>query len=426
VTDTSLQFELDGLRRDFGVVLQRCRQQSGQSGALRTADIDELRRLLAELEQCAGVRTVDDGRSAPPVAQLDARLSQRKSALIEASLDPVIATDYQGRVLEFNPAAERILGYARADAIGRELADLIVPHRLRVAVQAALAEFRSTGESAWIGRKVEAPALKSDGSEFTVLLAVARIAHEKPPMLAIYLKDLTARKEAEGQVARYQERLRGLTAELLIAEESERRRLASDLHDGLSQTIALAKMKLIALLDRKHAQLHEPLMEIAALIDQANHSLRSITFELSPPVLHDLGLEPAVDWLVEHIHARYGLDIKLENDGQPKPADEQTRVIMFRAIRELLINAAKHAAAHRVHVCLKRVDNDVQATVDDDGVGMEHNAMVVRGSGLFSIRERLNHVGGSIEIDSLPGRGTSICLRAPLKASGMQTAKVKA
>ena len=101
-------------------------------------------------------------------------------------------------------------------------------------------------------------------------------------------------------------------------------------------------------------KLDESLDEIEELIEQANRAARSISFELSPPVLHDLGLEPAVQWLVENIQARYGIEIVLEDDGQPKPADEKTRVILFRSIRELLINAAKHAGARRVHVRLER------------------------------------------------------------------------
>jgi len=117
---------------------------------------------------------------------------------------------------------------------------------------------------------------------------------------------------------------------------------------------------------------------------------------------------------VENIQTRYGIEITLKDDGQPKPADEKTRVILFRSIRELLINAAKHAGASAVRVSLEREDERLSVTVEDDGVGMEPNAMYVRGSGLFSIHERLTHVGGSMNIESAPGRGTSIRLCSPL------------
>jgi PAS domain S-box-containing protein len=427
ITDNSLQFELDGLRRQLAAVQQLCQQQPGKLEALWPGVMDELRRSVDALHECAGARH-DNGSPAPAKSEAStpAHSAQRRSAIIEASLGAVITTDYEGRVVEFNTAAEALFGYTCADAIGRELTNLIVPPRLRPPLRVALADFRATGESPWIAKQLEALALRSDGAEVPIEFAVTRIANEDPPLLAVYVHDLRERKAAEREVALYQKRLRSLTAELLLAEESERRRLAVDLHDGLSQTIALAKMKLVTLLRSTDATLHGSLTEIEQLIDQANQSARSVTFELSPPVLHDLGLEPAVQWLVEHIHARYGLDIVLEGDGQPKPADATTRVIVFRAIRELLINAAKHARAQRVHVRLERLDDDVTATVDDDGVGMDPETAAVQGSGLFGIRERLGHMGGSIDIDSSPGRGTSICLRAPLKSLGTSTRRVRA
>ena len=152
------------------------------------------------------------------------------------------------------------------------------------------------------------------------------------------------------------------------------------------------------------------------LASESVDEVRSITFELSPPVLHDLGLEPAVQWLVENIQTRYEMEVELEDDGQPKPTDEKIRVILFRAIRELLINAAKHAGTCQVRVRLAREEDWLTAIVEDDGVGMARDLALVRGTGLFSIRERLNHVGGDLRIESARGRGTKISLRTPTAA----------
>ncbi len=256
------------------------------------------------------------------------------------------------------------------------------------------------------GREVHAT--PSDVSEFPL----RRAAH--PRVVA-------ERGRAAQKLALYQRHLRALTAELLLTEERERRRLAVDLHDGLSQTIALAQMKLSALRRCVDGPVSEAVDEIEDLIEQANRSARSLTFELSPPVLHDLGLEPAVRWLVEHIGSRYGIEIRLQDDGQPKPADETMRVILFRSIRELLINAAKHAGSRCVHVFLWRDGNCVGAVVEDDGVGMQGDVSESHGSGLFSIRERLDHVGGRMHIESAPGRGTRISLRAPLETATTTT-----
>jgi len=220
------------------------------------------------------------------------------------------------------------------------------------------------------------------------------------------------RADSGRRIDAYQERLRSLTAELLLAEERERRQQALDLHDGLSQTIALIQMRIAALELGADREQSAALRTIRDLIAQANHAVRSVSFELSPPVLHDLGLEPALEWLVEHISARYGLKIDFDHDEQPKPTDEKTRVILFRSIRELLINAAKHAKARVVKVTQQRVGGELQTSVDDDGIGMEPVSEQGQGSGLFSIGERLHHVGGDMSILSERERGTSIKLRA--------------
>ena len=233
------------------------------------------------------------------------------------------------------------------------------------------------------------------------------------PSLAPPVWDTAEREEAH-QERSYRRRLRALMADFLLAEEHERRRLAIDLHDGLSQTVALTQIKLSALRVSLHGEQKEPLDEIEELIDQTNRAARAISFELSPPILHDLGLEPAVQWLVENIQIRYGIEIVLEDDGRPKVADEITRIILFRSIRELLINAAKHAGSRHVHVSLRREKDHLDAWVEDDGVGMDSEVALVRGFGLSSIHERLRHVGGSMRIESAPGQGTSIRLSAPL------------
>jgi PAS domain S-box-containing protein len=348
-----------------------------------------------------------------------------KSAILDASLDAAITVDADARVVEFNMAAETMFGYSRSAVLGRELVRLIVPPAMRERALATFAQFRAAHSSGMLRRRFATSAMRADGSEFPAEVALNTIGIGDPPLLTIYVVDVTARLRAEQEVVVYQERLRALMTDLLLVEEQERQRLAADLHDGLSQTIALAQMKLAALRAGLKGKLEPALDEIEGLIDQTNLAARSIGFELSPPVLHDLGLEPAVQWLVENIHARYGIAIVLEDDGQPKLIEERTRIILFRSIRELLINAAKHAGARHVRVCLQCDADQVQASVEDDGVGMDSGVVEVKGSGLISIRERLAHVGGNMRIESAPGLGTKIRLSAPFVAARSTKTKVK-
>jgi len=435
VTENTFQHELEELRHLFST-LQQLAHDPGQVSALLPGVLAGLQRSLEGLQTLVdglpkeehtgsngSARSNGEGRkrNVEKVRESEAR----KAAILEASLDAVITIDHQGRVLELNSAAEHLFGYSRKDAVGRELLDLIVPPRMRLQAQADFERYRATGNSDLLGTWHEIMALKSDGSEFPVAIAAAVIAVGKPPLLTVFARDVSARKRAEQEIALYRERLRSTMAELLVAEEQERRRLAVDLHDGLSQTIALTRMKLASLRSSMHGKLGRLLDDIEELVDQTNKTARSISFELSPPVLHDLGLEPAVQWLVENIQSRYEVEIVLEKDDQPKPADEMTRVILFRSIRELLINAAKHSRARRVRVCLEREADHVKAAIEDDGVGMEPDTAAIKGSGLFSIQERLSYVGGSMLIESAPGKGTKVRLRAPL-TNGNGKAKVKA
>ncbi len=414
LAEIPIQHDLETLRKQLTALERLAGEQPGSNPAQIAAIVADL------LESCERMQ-VHSGRLHATEAETLLALQEavaRKAAILDASLDAVITIDHRGLVVEFNSAAESMFGYRREYAVGRVLSDLAVPPRLKQQALEGLERCRTGGAASTFGRRFEAFAVNSNGTEFPVEVAVSPIGSGDPPLLTIYISNATARRQAEHDVRRSQRRLRALTAELLLTEERERRRLAIDLHDGFSQTIALARIKLSALRPALAGARAGLLDEIAGLIEQADRSARSISFELSPPMLHDMGLEPAVQWLVENIHARYGIVIVLEDDGQTKPTDEKMRVILFRSIRELLINAAKHARACTVSLRLFREEESLGVSVDDDGVGMEQGAGDEMGFGLFSIRERMSHVGGTMSIDSVVGRGTRIVLRAPL-ASGL-------
>jgi len=221
-----------------------------------------------------------------------------------------------------------------------------------------------------------------------------------------------ARDEIE---ALRQQQVASLVSELLLAEERERRRIAVDLHDGLSQTIALARLKLVELRGRADPGLREDIQELVGLVDEANRSSRTLTFQLSPPILHDLGFEPALHWLVEDVARHHGLEIALEAPEDASQISERVRVLLFRAVRELLINVAKHAGATRTRVRLEREDGVLRIAVEDDGQAFDPDAVGGRGLGLSTIRERLSHLGGEMQIDSTAGQGTRVTLVAPLQ-----------
>jgi len=234
------------------------------------------------------------------------------------------------------------------------------------------------------------------------------------------VQDITERKLAEQRIEDYQRELRSLASELSLAEERQRRQVASFLHDYVAQALALAKIKLGAVRESvTDPRVLAELAEVRSLVEQCIDYTRSLMADLSPPVLYEVGLEAALEELAAEIERRHGVTVEFQDDGQPKPVGEQMRVTLFQSARELLVNAIKHSDARRVRVCVRRDNEQIRVSVEDDGKGFdvrEVGLRAVRGSGfgLFSVRERLDHVGGRLELQSAPGKGTSATLVAPL------------
>jgi signal transduction histidine kinase len=233
-------------------------------------------------------------------------------------------------------------------------------------------------------------------------------------------QDVTKRKEAEEVVRAKQEQLQSLASELSLTEERERRRLATDLHDHIGQALAVSKIK-IGVLQKVATDpgLSIPLNEVRELIEQMIQDTRSLTFELSLPVLYELGFEAAVEWFAKHIRAQHGIQIEVQKDMKPIPMTDEIKVLLFRSVRELMMNIVKHAQARHGRVSILRYGEKVDITVEDDGVGIGDTKGYTQsnngGFGLFSIRERLNYLGGRVEVSSKEGKGTRVTLMVPLR-----------
>jgi len=235
------------------------------------------------------------------------------------------------------------------------------------------------------------------------------------------IRDVTENKEADEKLLNYQNQLRSLASQLSLAEEKERRRIATDLHDRVGQTLAISKIKLGLLRESSPSpDFQSSVDEIRKLVEQAIQDTRSLIFKISSPILYELGFEAALEWLAEQVQKQHGLEAHYEDDGQPKPLDDDIRVVLFQAASELLVNVVKHARATQVKVSVRKRHLSIEVTIEDDGVGFDMSEICSRwgrgeGFGLFSIRERLNHLDGRLEVVSNPGYGARVTLFAPLK-----------
>jgi PAS domain S-box-containing protein len=346
----------------------------------------------------------------------EAELRVREStvrALLNAPTEVAILIDRKGTGLALNETAAKSLGKSVDKLIGSCIYDSLPPDLARSRKAHADKIFRSGTP---VRFQDEHQGRFLDNSLYPILDAQGKVIQ-----VAIFSRDITHRKQAEERIRTYQERLRSLASQLSLTEERERRRIAMALHDRVGQTLAISKMKLGALRESASSTgLVEPLNEIHGSIEQVIRDTRSLIFELSSPILYQLGLEAALEWLTEQTQHRHGILSYFEDDGQPKALDEDVCVLLFQAVRELLVNVAKHAQAQSVKVVIRRDNGNVQIIVEDDGVGFDASPIGsqwgrTEGFGLFSIRERLNHLGGQLKIVSTAGNGSRITLVAPLK-----------
>lgn len=215
--------------------------------------------------------------------------------------------------------------------------------------------------------------------------------------------------------------LRQLASELTQTEQRERQRLARMLHDHIQQLLVGARFH-VGIVKQRHpgdSGLQQTIRQIDEMIDESIKAARSLTVELSPPILYEGGLPQVLDWLCCWIQEKHGLTVVLQAKGGADPDAEDIRVFLFQAVKELLFNVVKHAKTDHADVRLSQADgNRVRIVVSDSGAGFDPARIGSRGQassvfGLFSIKERLELLGGKMEIDSAPGRGACITLLAP-------------
>ncbi|HED65570.1 MAG TPA: PAS domain S-box protein [Planctomycetes bacterium] len=235
-------------------------------------------------------------------------------------------------------------------------------------------------------------------------------------------EDITERKRFELELARARDEIEALrrrevlslTSELLFAEENERRRLAQGLHDGMNQIITLALLKLAQLGDRCEGEERRLTEEIETLLEEAGQETRALTYELSPPILHDLGFEPALEWLAEDIEKRSGMTVDLNLSPLPAPLGPRLLVLLFRAVRELFRYLADVSESPGVRVTLTHDSNTLRLDLEAGGAPLSMDQERRGGLSLSAIGQRLEHLGGRMIVRPAPTVGTLIAIEAPL------------
>lgn len=227
--------------------------------------------------------------------------------------------------------------------------------------------------------------------------------------------EVRERFRTQEQLLAYQDELRLLAQRVALAEEQERRRIADGLHDDLGQALALVKIQLGQVSEQAPEATVNQLAGIRDLVEQAIATTRTLTFELCSPILYEFGLAPALAQLVTQFESQHGIRSQFDEQGTATKLEQSMEVLLYQAIRELLHNVRKHAEAERVQLLLCWSEDELEIQVEDNGRGLGRDDVTTpSGFGLFSVQERLEHLGGSFFLESQAGEGTKAVLRVPL------------
>jgi signal transduction histidine kinase len=230
-------------------------------------------------------------------------------------------------------------------------------------------------------------------------------------------------QEANRRIEEFQRLQQRLTLELSLAEVRERREIASDLHDHIGQALAYIKMQISQFQSNAvFCGFESNIAEIMSLLDGTIAYTRSLTVQISPPVLHEFGLAAAIEWLGDQFRQEHKLNVTVDRSRFAGTAKGEHAAVLFRSVKELLTNAGRHSGASKVTITVSGAENLIHIMIADNGRGFDYKAWqeTVASStkyGLFSVRERIRLLGGEMSIDTSPGQGTTIHLEAPLTAN---------
>ena len=371
----------------------------------------------------------------------------------------IIATNSADEIIFWNKECEKITGYSENEMIGNPAAaELLYPdqkvrmkilndwagkkHSFKDWETTITTKYGTTKTICWsnISGEIDGPELDiwAIGIDITnnriaehTLRCVNKAAEELVKARTEELQatndrlkdEIEDRKQTENRLRKYQQQLAKLSSELLLTEERERRQIAKDLHDRIGHNLTISRLKLgeLKIAASKYKFL-DTINEIETYIKQTIKDTRTLTFEISPPILYEMGLEAALEWLAEQISEQYHIRVDFFDDGNLKPLDQRSRVLAFRASRELLLNTAKHSGAKTAKISISRQGPNLLVEVVDNGCGfksgtadsyMDRNGCF----GLFSIQERLSYLNGQFELQSNAGNGTYAKIIVPIETN---------
>ena len=343
---------------------------------------------------------------------------RRYRELVETARSAIIQWDADGTITLINAYAEALFGYEHGELVGKDV--MILAPKVEADTGSSLEGLKDAilaDPEAF--QTSENENVTKDGRRLWMVWTnrvVLDEHNEFEGVMAIGI-DRTAQHQVEKELEEYRQRLRALAAELVIAEQRERQRLATVIHDGVAQTAGGLKMQLQLLrVQPEAAPIADSLGPLIGLAQQALTEARGAMSDLAPPTLMQLGLIHTLEWWGQDLFERYGLKVTVEAQCSLEQLEYDLQAALFQAVRELLQNTIRHAQADLATITVRGDESHVEIEVADDGVGFDPAVKRPSGSGgygLFGAAERMSHLGGSLTVDAAPGKGTRVTISLP-------------
>ena len=345
-------------------------------------------------------------------------------SIVQSTDEGIISLNSQGKVMLWNTGAETLFGFSMEEMKGQTL-ECIIPERFRQAHQQGILRASRAGKKTVVGEMFELMGLRRDGSEFPLELSLGYWHKHGEIFFTGIVRDITARRKTERalhcrerELEQSQEELRALGAQLISAQEDERRRLSRELHDDMNQRLAMVALEIDSVQrslpesDPMQKTLHHLNDQVSALSDSVLH----LAYQLHPSILDDLGLVVALKSSIQEFSQWENIAVTFQPRDVPQFLPQDIASCVYRVTQECLRNVAKHAQASQVSVEVKGVEGGLQLVITDNGKGFIHESGLrgTRGLGLIGMKERIRVVHGTFEVKASEGKGTTVTAWIPL------------
>jgi PAS domain S-box-containing protein len=330
---------------------------------------------------------------------------QKYRLLADNSKDLIYLSKLDSEIIYASPSIKSLTGYDVNEVIGEKIYDFIHPDDL--------IKVKDNFKNIILNIQSENPIeyrVKNKSNAYIWFESAKQAVKKNNEIVGVLssCRDVTDRVEANKAIKNYQKSLQNLTSEILLVEEKQKKKIAANIHDHLSQSLVIAKMKLQDLKDDD--SLKNFLSDIDFInshITDALENSRKITYDLCPPVLYQLGIIDTMHWFSDKMEDQYKIKVKFTTNVESIKLDDDKLISIFRSIQEIVTNSIKHAKASLIHIDFKIDDKGLNISVSDDGIGFDtnkklKNKILNSGFGLFTLKERIHNLNGTVNVISKP------------------------